>query len=122
MGDGIVIAVLGFACLSALLFFATSAGRKAQYPAAENVVAPATSGSGWSMAGLIFGIAGACGLLFSLSMETSIATDADLLPSSVVNLDMMHRQSIALALSLFAIGAGLFCAAVGAIIGAIGRE
>ena len=120
MNDWVVIGVLGFAGLSALTFFATGAGRKAQYPAAENSASPTTPGDGWRITGIFLGIAGIIGLLLSLSMDTTITTDvADFAPSSVVNLDMMHQQGTVFSLSLFAIGAGIFCFAVAAILRAI---
>lgn len=124
MSDGILAAIIGFAFLSAILFFATKKGSHAHYPAAEHVDEAPRSGAGWNAAGLGLSILGGCGLLYSLAMETALETavSSDLqayVPSAVVNLDLLSRKEMAFTGSLFTIGIGIFCIAVGAIISAI---
>lgn len=76
------------------------------------------------MTGWIITVCGVIGASLALFMDTSISTSvpADLYSSrttEIVNFELLFRKGLAVGISLFAIGAGLFCIAVGAIIAAI---
>lgn len=84
-------------------------------------------GEGWTIWGWLLAIGGLVGLAISLSMKMSVETytpSSILGPggsSDVVNLGLMFNKGVAVACSLSAIGLGVFCFAVAAILKAIGR-
>lgn len=97
-------------------------------PTRTEVAQPLPSSShddGWTKIGWLMLIAGILGFLFSLAMKTSVEsyTPPSILgvggSSSVVNLDLLFHKGVAIAGSLTAIGIGVFCVAVGAILKSI---
>lgn len=128
MGNGIWISVIGIGSLAAVIWAimrdaarspaVTAMHEPAQVSPPEALpplASPQSAGDNWRGAGMLVILGGAVGLPFSLFLNTTVETYA----SDVVNLDLMFRKGVAVACSLTAIGAGLFCLAVGAIIGAI---
>lgn len=86
----------------------------------------ADRGSGWSVWGWIMTLGGLGGLVVGLFMKMSVETytpSSILGPggsSDVVNLGLMFTKGVVVACSLSAIGLGVFCFAVGAVLRAIG--
>lgn len=86
----------------------------------------ADPGSGWSVWGWIMTLGGLGGLVVGLFMKMSVETytpSSILGPggsSDVVNLGLMFNKGVVVACSLSAIGLGVFCFAVGAVLRAIG--
>lgn len=137
MGDGIWISIIGFAALGAVIWFIMRDAAKspvvaamhepAQISSTDAILPPAayqSAGENWRGAGWLILLGGVVGLAVSLFLKTSVETYAPAIlggngTSEVVNLDLLFRKGVAVACSLTAIGAGLLCLAVGAIIGAI---
>lgn len=78
-------------------------------------------GDGWGTAGWALSVIGALGLAVGFFMDTSIGGygygDGD-----IVNLDLMFQKGVVIACGLSAIGLGVFCHGVGAVVKAIGRK
>lgn len=92
----------------------------------EMSTATSDPAEGWRITGWLLLIFGVVGLGIGLYMETSVETyrSAELapyLPSSITNLDMLFKKGLTVAGGLFAIGAGIFCLGVGAIVKALGQ-
>lgn len=79
-------------------------------------------GEGWRNIGSLFIVLGGLGMALSLFMKTSVETVGLYGASDVVNLGLMFNKGVSIAVSLFAIGLGVFCVAVGAIVRAIARQ
>jgi hypothetical protein len=77
-------------------------------------------GDGWRTAGWIFAVVGGLGLAFGLF--SGITIDGGYGGDDIVNLDLMFHKGVILACSLSAIGLGVFCLGVGAIVKALGRK
>lgn len=136
MSDGVWISIMGFAALGAVIWVIMRDAAKSPIVAAMHEPAqisnmdalpsfarPQTADN-WRGAGWLIMLGGAVGLLVSLLLKTSVETYAPALlgaggTSEVVNLDLLFRKGIAVACSLAALGAGLFCLAIGSVIGAI---
>lgn len=78
----------------------------------------------WRIWGLLLTIGGGAGFAFSLLMETTVESYASGIlgsggSSSIVNIGLLFQKGTALAASLSAIGIGVFCLAVSAILLAI---
>lgn len=87
--------------------------------------APGGAGEPWRLWGWVLTLTGGAGLGVSLFLKTSVQTyvPASVLgdggTSEVVNLDLLFQKGVAIAGSLTAIGLGLFCVGVSAIVVAI---
>lgn len=96
-----------------------------QAPSSTAVAGQNLASEPWRMWGWVLTAIGGLGLGFSLFLKTSIETyvPPTLLgsggTSEVVNLDLLFQKGVAIAGSLTAIGVGIFCIAVSAIVGAI---
>ena len=91
-------------------------------PTSVQLPAP-DAGEGWKIVGGILGTAGAIGLVYSLSLSTTVGTSGPYAASSeVMNLDLMFQKGVAIASSLAALVTGVFCIAIGSIIKAIGQN
>jgi hypothetical protein len=105
--------------------FVVAKGAAAPQGATPADATPTVHGDGWQMAGWAFVVAGATALVVAVMMGTSVETYASAAyggPSEVVNLDLQFKKGLAIAGSLFVIGAGIFCLGVGAIVKALGRK
>ena len=87
-------------------------------------IAASAAGDGWSIAGWLFAACGGVALFFAIQMKTSVSTYSSSAygPSEVVNLDLQFTKGLAIDGALFAIGLGVFCLGVGAIVKVIGRN
>lgn len=62
---------------------------------------------------------GVVALIFSLMMGTSVETASPFGGGEVVNIDLQFQKGLAVGGSLFAIGLGIFCVAIGSVLQAI---
>ena len=88
-------------------------------PVADEQATAIEGGEGWRNIGSLFIVLGGFGMALSLFMKTSVETLGVYGASDVVNLGLMFNKGVAIAVSLSAIGLGVFCVAVGAIVRAI---
>lgn len=136
MSDGVWVSVMGLAALAAVIWLivrdtATSPEVKAVHETAEASMphaatrspTPPSTGDNWRGAGWLIMLGGAVGLGVALFMDTSVETYAPAIlgggTREVINLDLLFSKGVAIACSLTSICTGLFCLAVGSIIGAI---
>lgn len=97
----------------------SNAGSAAPSPSRERHI-----GEQWTLWGWVLAVLGAISLTFALLMNTTVETSlpgvlGDGERSEIVNLDLLFKKGVAVAGSFAAIGFGVFCLGVGAIIGAI---
>lgn len=82
---------------------------------------PSAPGDTWRSSGWILIVLGAIGFIAAFVMDTSVPTDS-YGSDSVVNFGLLSHQGLILDVGLFAIGLGVFCLGVGAILEALGRK
>ena len=137
MGDQVWLALGIFALMGGVLWLVFKVETDGRPPVVEPVKpdeqqnppisteATARRAGAWSAWGWSLAIFGSIGAAVSLTMKTTVEhfTPSTILgpggSSEVVNLDLMFHKGVAIAASLSAIGIGVFCIAVGAIINAI---
>ncbi|MBL9067813.1 MAG: hypothetical protein JNN10_16145 [Sphingopyxis sp.] len=88
----------------------------------EMSAATSSLGDSWRMSGWTFALVGVVALVLSLFMGTTVDTGGPYGGGEVVNLDLQFHKGLAIGGSLFAIGLGVFCLAVGSILDAISRK
>ncbi|MGV1682952.1 hypothetical protein [Sphingopyxis sp. NJF-3] len=140
MSDQLWIATVLFGAMCFIIWIAFKTPGDQGKPPAMHVETPsptptqieqrATPGGGWSMTGWTVAVCGSIGLALALTMKSTVET---YMPSTVLgpagssevaNLDLMFQKGVAVAGSLSAVGVGVFCIAVSAIIKTIrgGRD
>lgn len=102
--------------------FASGKGSGEAAGAALSAVNETTPGGGWQVTGWAFALSGIFALVYSTLMETSVTTSGLYgAASEVVNLDLQFHKGLAVAGSLFAIGLGVFCLGISAVVKAISQ-
>lgn len=88
----------------------------------ELSAASSSPADSWRMSGWTFALVGAIALTLSLFMGTTVEPGGPYGGEQVVNLDLQFHKGLAIGGSLFAIGLGVFCLGVAAILEAIGAS
>lgn len=108
-------------CQCGYIFASGKASGEAAGPVLPAVNETATGG-GWQVTGWAFALIGTFALVYSTLMKTSVATSSLYgAASEVVNLDLQFHKGLAVAGSLFAIGLGVFCLGISAVVKAISQ-
>jgi len=87
---------------------------------ASELTRPSSAADSWTRCGWAAVVLGAIGLALSLLMKTSVeAAGVYGATSEIVNIDLQFHKGLAVAGSLFAIGLGVFCLGIGAVLRAV---
>lgn len=138
MNEGSWVSIAGIAALAFVIWMVVKAP-KVEMPSAAHeshesadVVASSApvrgGGENWRVVGWILSAVGTIGLVVGFSMKTSVETFAPSTAYSaggsqdIINLGLLFNKGATMAVSLSAIGIGVFCIGVGAIIANIRRE
>jgi len=136
MSDQLWIATVIFGALGFIIWIAFRTPEEQGKPPAHGEAAPQATaeipvgqqpkaGGAWTATGWTIATCGAVALALAISMKSTVEayTPSTILgpggQSEVANLDLMFQKGVAVAGSLTALGIGVFCIAVGAIINAI---
>lgn len=109
-------------CLCGYAFASAKGGSDPVDWSPEMSAATSSPADSWRMSGWTFALVGVVALVLSLFMGTTVNTGGPYGGGEVVNLDLQFHKGLAIGGSLFAIGLGVFCLGVGAVLTAIERK